>query len=218
VAWIGGVEEFVRFGLVAIASIVAVMNPASTTAVYTVLTEEMNDNERREVIRTSMRISFIVLVFFALTGQLVFTIFNITTPAFRIAGGILLITVATGMLGSRKEKYSAEDMENIAIVPLAFPLTCGAGTITTVILLASGPGGLVNLTAVLAAIIVALAISYVAMLYAPKILTFVGKEGLRVIPKLMAIIVLALAIQFIISGTAEAMPQILSNVTFCGQG
>lgn len=214
--WIGGVADFIGFGLVATASIVAVMNPASTTAVYTALTEDMGRAERLKVIRTSIRISFIVLVFFALTGQLVFTIFNITTPAFRIAGGILLITVATGMLTSRKESYSAEELDNIAIVPLAFPLTCGAGTITTVILLASGPGGVVNLVAVVGAIIVALAVSYVGMLYGPRIFAFIGEEGLRVIPKLMAIIVLALAIQFIISGIAEAMPQILSNVSLGG--
>ncbi len=208
------VAGFVGFTLVAVTSTVAVMNPASTTAVYTALTEEMTWSERQEVIHTVIRISLVVLVFFALTGQLIFSIFNITVPAFRIAGGILLVTVATGMLGQRVESYRAADLENIAVVPLAFPLTCGPGTITTVILLASDPGIPLGLVAVCIGIVAALGLSYIGMLYGPRILFLIGEGGLRVVPKLMAIIVLAIAVQFIISGIAEAMPQLFANVDF----
>ena len=208
--------SFLGFGLVAIASITAVMNPASTIAVYTALTEGMSGSERTKVIRTSMKIAFIVLAFFALTGQLIFTIFNITVPAFQIAGGILLISVATGMLTSKGEAYSAADLENIAVVPLAFPLSCGPGTITTVILLASGPEGIWSIVAVFLGIIVALALSYIGMLYGPRIFALIGEGGLRVVPKLMAIIVLAIAIQFIINGIAAAMPQLLANFDLAG--
>ncbi|MCM2465491.1 MarC family protein [Methanoculleus oceani] len=210
------VAGFIGLILVAIASITAVMNPASTTAVYTALTEGMSRSERQQVITTALRISFTVLAFFALTGQLIFSVFNITVPAFRIAGGILLVTVATGMLGSRGESYRAADLENIAVVPLAFPLSCGPGTITTVILLASDPGSPSALVAVFIGIIAALGLSYVGMLYGPWIFAFIGEGGLRVVPKLMAIIVLAIAVQFIISGIAEAMPQLFANVDFGG--
>lgn len=210
----GEIAEFVGFILVAIASITAVMNPASTTAVFMALTEGMTWSERQKVIHTTIWIAFVVLAFFALTGQLIFSIFNITVPAFRIAGGILLVTVATGMLTSRGESYLAADLENIAVVPLAFPLSCGPGTITTVILLASA--GASSLIAVFFGIVVALALSYVGMLYGPRIFAFIGEGGLRVVPKLMAIIVLAIAIQFIISGIAEAMPQLLANLDLSG--
>ena len=208
--------EFLSFSLVAIASIVAVMNPASTVAVYTALTKGMAECECRQIINSSMKIAFIVLAFFALTGQLIFTIFNITVPAFQIAGGILLVSVATGMLGTKGETYSAANLENIAVVPLAFPLSAGPGTITTVILLASGPEGLYGLVAVFLGIIVALGISYVGMLYGPWIFSLIGEGGLRVVPKLMAIIVLAIAIQFIINGIAAAMPQLLANLDLSG--
>jgi len=208
--------EFLSFSLVAIASIVAVMNPASTVAVYTALTKGMAECECRQIINSSMKIAFIVLAFFALTGQLIFTIFNITVPAFQIAGGILLVSVATGMLGTKGETYSAANLENIAVVPLAFPLSCGPGTITTVILLASGPEGLYGLLAVFLGIIVALALSYVGMIYGPWIFSLIGEGGLRVVPKLMAIIVLAIAIQFIINGIAAAMPQLIANLDLSG--
>ncbi len=210
---ITGLAEFTAFSLVAIASIIAVMNPASTIVVYTALTDGMSEVERRKIIHSSMKIAFIVLAFFALTGQLIFTIFNITIPAFQIAGGILLISVATGMLNTKgNEAYSAEELENIAVVPLAFPLSCGPGTITTVILLASGPEGVAGVVAVFAGIIIALATSYIGMLYGPKVFAYIGEEGLRVVPKLLAVIVLAIAIQFIINGIAAAMPQIMEAI------
>lgn len=215
-AVIAGFTEFLGFTLVAIASITAVMNPASTIAVYTALTDGMSGSERMKVIHTTMKIAFIVLVFFSLTGQLIFSIFNITIPAFQIAGGILLVSVATGMLSSRGEAYSGADLENIAIVPLAFPLSCGPGTITTVILLASGPEGIWGIVAVFLGILVALILSYIGMLYGPRIFALVGEGGLRVVPKLMAIIVLAIAIQFIINGTAAAMPQLLESLDLTG--
>ena len=84
------------------------------------------------------------------------------------------------------------------------------------ILLASGPEGIWSIVAVFLGIIVALALSYIGMLYGPRIFSLIGEGGLRVVPKLMAIIVLAIAIQFIINGTAAALPQLLANLDLIG--
>jgi len=201
-----GIPEFV---VLAITSVIAVMEPPSTIAVYLTLTKDMNESQRRPITAKSMQVSFLVLLFFALTGQLLFSVFNITIASFRIAGGILLVTVAFKMLNPKKGEYSEEELEDIAVVPLAFPLTAGPGTITTVILLVSEANDLVQVFLVILAIAVGIAISYVGMKYASKISGFIGGEGLRVITKLMAIIVLAIAVQFVISGITEAIPQIL---------
>jgi multiple antibiotic resistance protein len=70
-----GVIEFL---LLSITSIVAVMEPPSTIAIYVTLTKDMNMEERRRIISKSMKIAFLVLLFFALAGQLFFAVFNIT--------------------------------------------------------------------------------------------------------------------------------------------
>ncbi len=202
-----GIPEFV---VLAVTSIIAVLEPTSTIAIYLTLTKDMKESQRRRIIAKSMQISLLVLLFFALTGQFLFSIFNITIASFRIAGGILLVTVAFRMLNPRKGEYSQEELEDIAVVPLAFPLTAGPGTITTVILLVSEADGLLQGSLVLVAIAVGIVVSYVGMRYASKISEFIGSEGLRVVTKLMAIIVLAIAVQFVISGITEAIPQILS--------
>lgn len=199
--WMGPVE----FALVAITSIIAVTNPTSTVAVYIALTRDMDLDERRNVISKSMKISVLVLAFFAFTGQLLFLIFNVTFAAFKIAGGILLVTSAFSMLNPKRKEFSKEELENIAIIPLAFPLTAGPGTIMAVILLVSEASSMLETSLVFVGILAGVAVSYMGMMYAPKIFKFLGEDGLHVITKLMSIIVLAIAVQFIINGVAETM-------------
>ena len=58
----------VEFLIVAITSVIAIMNPVSTAAVFSILTERFTPEQQREVMINSLRISVVVLIFFALTG------------------------------------------------------------------------------------------------------------------------------------------------------
>jgi len=62
----------IEFALLAITSITAVMEPASTVAVYITLSRDLNESERHQIVKKSMNVSFWILAFFALTGQLLF--------------------------------------------------------------------------------------------------------------------------------------------------
>jgi multiple antibiotic resistance protein len=104
------------------------MEPFSTIAVFATLTKHMPLEQKLKTITKSMRLSFIVLAFFALTGHLVFQVFNITVSAFQIAGGILLVVVALQMLYPDRSMSAKEGSMDIAVVPLAIPLTAGPGT------------------------------------------------------------------------------------------
>lgn len=207
-----GTVTSLEFLLLAVTSVLAIMNPVSTAAVYSVLTETSGKADRKKIINTAMKISFFVLVFFALTGQFIFQVLGLTIPAFKIAGGILLVSVAMGMLATKTIEYSSDELENISIVPLSFPLTCGAGTITTVILLMSEATGILQSFFVILSIVVAIVVSYLMMTYSTVLFAFIGRHEQKIIPKLMAVFVLAIAIQFIINGISEAMPQIISHI------
>jgi len=201
----------VEFALISVTSIIAIMEPFSTIAVYITLTKDMEPRKQRKIAAKSMKISFIALLFFALTGHLLFMVFNITDYAFKIAGGILLIAVALRMLNPRKEDYSSGEPEDIAIVPLAFPLTAGPGTITTVILFVAEANSLLESSFVFVGIILGILISYAGMIYSSRLFRLLGEDGLRVVTALMSIIILAMAIQFIINGTAEAISEIFTK-------
>jgi multiple antibiotic resistance protein len=199
------------FALLAIASVVAVVEPGSNIAIYLSLTEGMSREEKRRIASKAMKIAFIVLAFFAIGGQLVFSFFNITISAFEIAGGILLVDVALRMLHPRKEEYTGEELEDIAIVPLAFPLTAGPGSITTVMLLMSQVSGPVEWLLVFVAIFVSILLSYVGMIYADRLVGKLGTEGLHVVTKIMAIVVLAIAVQFMINGVTDVARHIIQQ-------
>lgn len=197
-----------ELALVTISSIIAVMEPFSTIAVYATITKRFDSAKKDKIISRSMLLSLIVLVFFALTGHLLFNIFQITIASFQIAGGILLVAVALQMLDVGKPDDLEERGKNVAIVPLAFPLTAGPGPITAVILLMSRSGGILDSVFVFVGILAGIAIIYVGMKYSSRLFKLLGDDGLRVVTALMAIIVLAIAVQFIIEGIADVIPQI----------
>ena len=206
----------IEFATVAILSIVAVMNPLSTIAIFTTLTgdrgpQKHSSEKHRKIAGKAMKIAFVVLVFFALTGQLLFQVFSLQVYAFQIAGGILLVTIALKML-SEKNGFSSDEREDITIIPLVFPLTAGPGTITTVILLFSQAIDFFEAIFVFIGIAIGIVLSYLGMKYAYRIFKVLGVEGLRVVTALMAIIVLAIAIQFIIVGIIDVIPYILSLI------
>jgi multiple antibiotic resistance protein len=197
------------FALLAITSVVAVVEPGSNVAIYLSLTEGTSREEKRRIVGKAMKIAFVVLAFFAIAGKLVFTLFNITISAFEIAGGVLLVDLALRMLHPRKDEYTREELEDVAIVPLAFPLTAGPGSITTVMLLMSQASGLVEWPFVFVAILVSVLLSYIGMTYADRLVKWLGEEGLHVVTKIMAIVVLAIAVQFMINGVTDVANRII---------
>ncbi len=197
----------VEFALVAISSIVAVMNPLSTTAIFLTLTKGQIQEKHRKMAAKSAKLGFIILVFFALTGTLLFQIFSLEVFAFQIAGGILLITIALKML-SDKDGFSSTDHEDFSVIPLTFPLTSGPGTIMTVILLFSQASSVIEAIFVFVGIAIGVLLSYLGMTHAHRLIKVFGNDGIRVATALMAIIVLAIAIQFVVNGILAATSQI----------
>ncbi len=166
----------------------------------------MSLEKKKLAITKSMKISFFVLAFFALTGQVIFKVFNITTSAFQIAGGILLIIIALQMLYPERSTSQKEVTDDIAIVPLAFPLTAGPGPITAVVLLASKSQSLFEISSVFIGIFLGVFVSFIGMRYSSRLFKYLGDEGLRVVTAILAILVLAIAVQFLIDGVGTAFP------------
>ncbi|HJW97740.1 MAG TPA: MarC family protein [Candidatus Bathyarchaeia archaeon] len=184
--------DFLDFAILTFGSLVAVMEPFSTTAVFATLTKDMDSTEKKKVVLRTAVVSFLVLIFFALTGHLIFRVFGITLPVFQIAGGILLVMVAFEMLRPGQTDVPSQRGEDIAIVPLAFPLTSGPGSITTVILLVSRAENLLQTFVVPASIFVGVLFTYLAMTFSTGLFKRFGNHRLQVVTTLMAIIVLAI--------------------------
>jgi multiple antibiotic resistance protein len=200
----------------AVVSILIISNPVSTSAIFIALTERMTLKEKVVLAKRSVTYSVIILVFFALTGLALFRVFGFSIGAFRIAGGVLLMTTAAGMMNPKgREKEVEERSQDIAIIPLSIPFTAGPGTIITVVVLMSealnlretqdwGTTGLA-IAGVLIGIAVTVIVSYQMMVRSEYIDSRLG-SGRRVLTRLMGLIVMAIAIQFILNGIRDVLP------------
>lgn len=181
---------------------------------FLALTGGYAEPERRKVIRKAVLVGAGVLILFGLLGQWIFSVFSITIPAFRIAGGILIFKVAFDMLqGERPKSDSNEaelsdalDRENIGITPLGVPLLTGPGAITTVMILLAGQDTMPGKGVVYAAVVVTFAAAFVLLLVGERLFRFMGRSGLQVFTRVMGLLLAATAVQFILNGLSAALP------------
>src|SRR5579871_3251673 len=98
--------------------------------------------ERSRRSRTAARASwtcFLVLSIFALAGPLIFQMFGITMPAFRIAGGVVLGLIGLDMLRARRspvketlsEAVEGAEKDDIGVTPLGVPMLAGPGAMSS---------------------------------------------------------------------------------------
>jgi multiple antibiotic resistance protein len=207
--------DILNFALLAFSSIIIIVNPFTATLTYVSLTEHLDPKERKKVARDSTRYSVIILLIFALLGAIILQLFGISLEAFRIAGGILLFGIGMEMIYAKTsrtkltatEKYESMEAEDVAVIPLAFPMITGPGAITTTLVLMNETGGLpVDIGIVILAIVTSLVITYFMMINSDKIVARIGQREYRAINRLMGMLLIAIAVQFVITGVKLAFP------------
>ena len=199
----------------ALATLLVVADPIFLSALFLGVTHGMSNQHRREVAFRASVIAFAILVAAGLAGAQLLELLGISLSAFRIAGGLLLLSAAADMVFDRRasrekktadEAISIDHVRNIAAFPLAIPLMAGPGAITAMILLAGRAEGQMHLLAALFAVAALVMLScYIAFLGAERISKVMGVTGRAVITRLLGIILAALAVQFIIDGVVALL-------------
>jgi len=203
-----------EFLISALVTLVVVVDPLGLVPSYIAITHGLPVRSRRAVALRACLIAAAILAGSALAGDWLLRTLAIGLPAFRIAGGLLLFSIASEMVfGVRIERQSreAEDaleerVRNIAAFPLAIPLMAGPGAITASVLLAGRAGGdLTRLGLLLGVIAVVLALCFVVFALAARIATLLGTTGNVVLSRLLGVLLAALAVQFVIDGVRAAL-------------
>ena len=161
----------------------------------------MKPKQRHNAMHTAIIVAFAILVIFAIMGQQVLGIFDISLYSFMIAGGILLLIVATKILTTGRWEETTSP-ESVGAVPIAFPLLVGPGAITAAIVDLETLGMAVTLTAIL----VTLVATWIRVHSIEYIHRFLGESGSAVAARLMAIFIAAIAIGFIVKGITNSFP------------
>jgi multiple antibiotic resistance protein len=186
-----------------------VVDPIGLAPTFLAVTEGLPHRAHRSVALRASVIAGAILIGTALLGDWLFRALGISLPAFRIAGGLLLFTIAFEMVFGvrmRRESEAAEQaveehVRNVAAFPLAIPLLAGPGAITATVLLAGRANGDLLLTGLLIAVVIFVAATcFVAFVLAGRISGLLGMTGNIVLSRLLGVLLAALAVQFVVDG------------------
>jgi multiple antibiotic resistance protein len=197
------------FVISALVTLLVVVDPVGLVPTFIGITHGLPPRARRSVALRASLIAAVVLIGTSLVGEWLLRQLAISLPAFRIAGGLLLFSIASEMvLGVRTQRQSQtaeqaveEHMRNIAAFPLAIPLMAGPGAITATVLLAGRSNGDPLRMGLLIGVIVAVCLICVAaFVLATRIARLFGVTGNIVLSRLLGVLLAALAVQFVVDG------------------
>lgn len=209
--------ELLQYFVIVLAAVFIIINPVTTAFVFLGLLPHASHRKKMYVAKTAVKVATIILFIFTLLGSIIFAMFGISIAAFRIAGGIILFSIAMGMLrkdeGEHDEKAIVEDdnletADNISVVPLAIPFMSGPGAIATVTILTSEAPSPYHTGIILVAIMVTTIACYFAMIHSEKIVDFLGTTGKRIITKVFGLLLSVIAIQFVLNGIMDVAPEV----------
>jgi multiple antibiotic resistance protein len=198
----------------AFVTLLVVVDPVGLAPAFLAVTHELPERARRQVALRASVIAAAILAGTALIGEWLLRMLGIGIPAFRIAGGLLLFSIATEMVfGVRTERQTRaaeqaveEHVRSIAAFPLAIPMMAGPGAITaTVLLSARASGEPLTLATLLAVIIAVCAISGAVFVAAGRLSRLLGVTGNVVLSRLLGVLLAALAVQFVIDGVRAVL-------------
>jgi|SRR5579862_1718065 len=198
-----------NFLISALVTLLVVVDPVGLVPTFIGVTDGLSESLRREVALRAALIAGVILIGAALIGNWLLATLAISLTAFRIAGGLLLFSIATEMVfgvrmrreGEVAEQAVEERARNIAAFPLAIPLLAGPGAITATVLLAGRAEGSLLLLAVLIAVVVLVAAAcYLAFLSAARVGRILGVTGNIVLSRLLGVLLAALAVQYVVDG------------------
>ncbi len=209
-------SEVVSLSLVAVPTIFFVVDPISAAPFFLAMTRGRSAAERRETALRASVTAALVLAVFALAGAWIFRLLGIGLPAFKVAGGVVLLILALDMIRTQpsraritdKEVEAGADQEDPAIVPLAMPLLAGPGSIaTSIVLMARARAGpWWRALPVLGAIAITCVAAYLILAGAARTERVLGRAGLSILERAAGLLLVAIAIQFVMDGLSEGLP------------
>ena len=198
----------------ALATFFATIGPLDVAPMFAALTARQNPEQRRATAVRAILVATIILLAFALAGEVVLASLGISLAALRTSGGILLLLIAIDMAFARSsggisttedEQREANTRTDVSIFPIAMPLIAGPGAMgAAILLMADQRGDPSGQAIVIGALLAILFITFIAFLLASKIQQLLGLTGMHVVTRIMGVLLAALAVQFIFDGVEQS--------------
>jgi len=196
------IAESLGFFLYALTSIFVIVDPISGVVTFVSLTSKMKRDEKNELAKKAVTLACLVALFFAITGSVILNLFSISVDSLRVAGGLLLFSIAFDMMYAKVSRESiteeeisqSKEREDIWIFPIGLPLLTGPGTISTVIVLMGGTETIVQKIIIIASIILTFIMCLYIFRFSRGIHKIIGYNGMLVFTRLMGLLLAALAV------------------------
>lgn len=177
-----------------------IMTPFFVLSSFIALTNELSSQEVR---RTAVKVTIAVLiscfcVFFF--GKYIFALFGITLDAFRIGAGAVLFLSGITMVNGRPTVDSTPETSDIAVVPLALPITVGPGVIGVLMVMGAEPKSNLELLEFCTALAGAALSIGLILLSSGRLQHLLSKRSLAILQKMTGLFVTAIAAQIVFTG------------------
>ena len=135
-------------------------------------------------------VAAVLMVIFLFIGKEILNLIGIDVNSFAVAGAFIIFFIALEMILGI-QLYKDDAPETASVVPLAFPLVAGAGTMTSLLSLRSE----YEVENIIVAIIINCLFVYLVLKSSGKIGKLLGKQGISLIRKIFGVILLAMAVK-----------------------
>jgi membrane protein, MarC family len=193
--------------------LLAIVGPMSTVPLFLNFTQNVA-SQRTRIARTSGLAVACILTLSVVAGSQILYTFSISIDGFRVAGGLLLMTIAFEMLEARpirakhtpEEEAEALDSTSVGVVPLALPLLAGPGAISTVILFSQQSDELAHKVILILLCWLVAAIVWICFHMAPQIGKRLSQTTMNISSRVMGLILASMAVEFIVGGLRNLLP------------
>lgn len=132
----------------------------------------------------------IIMIAFLFLGERILRLIGIDVNSFAVAGALIIFFMALEMILGI-QLYKDETPETASIVPIAFPLIAGAGTLTSLLSLRAA----YDVLNIIAAIVINIAIVYIVLKSSKRIERVLGQSGINIIRKIFGVVLMAIAVK-----------------------
>ena len=207
-------DSLLPFAFICLTSFFTLTNPLGTMPVFLSMTKGIDNEQRARIVKRATIVSFVILISFTVCGQVLFSLFGISTNGFRIAAGFIIMKIGFDMLQAKYSHTKLKDDEvkvyanDISITPLSIPMLCGPGAIANGIMLMENAATWEMKATLIGSIAIIYLLTYLILRASTRLVPILGETGNNVMMRLMGLILMVIAVECFVGGLKPIMVDI----------
>lgn len=201
---------FFTLFLASFISLFSIVDPIVAAPVFISITAQDSLSKRNRQARNAAFYMLAILTAFFGAGSFILRFFGISLPGIKIAGGLMIMTSARGMLKegkklNREEWAESLEKEDVAFSPIAMPMLSGPGAIAVIIGMSARSKGWEDYLAIALAILAVTLVSWLVLRLSGRIVQVMGPTLINALTKMMGFLVLCIGVQFLVDGISAVV-------------